>query len=267
VVRGTEVLDQQNDVTGSATADSTASGGQELAQTFTVGVHGTLSRIEMQLSRPNFTTSGNLIVNVYNTIGGVPDVSLGSASLPWNAISTMGFGFQSFDVSSFEIPVNVNDVLAIGIKAETLFFWRSTFDLDPYDGGESMYRVLNSPPGPWTSYTPSHDYGFRTYVDMLPDSELPGDYNGDHAVNAADYTVWRNNLGAATEATLLGNGDGMNGVDFSDYTHWRSNYGASNGGGAALGPMQSVPEPNILAMLITVGLFGQAIRQKRGRYV
>jgi hypothetical protein len=258
-----EVLDQQNDVTGSATADSTASGGQELAQTFTVGVDGTLSRIELQLSRPSFTTSGAVMLNVYNTSGGQPNESLGTASLPWDAVSPTGYGFQSFDVSSFEIPVQEGDVLAISIKAETLFFWRSTFNLDPYAGGESMYRVLNSPPGPWTSFSPSHDYGFQTYVDAMDPTVLSGDYNGDHTVDAADYTVWRNNLGAETEAALLGNGDGMNGVDVGDYTLWKSNYGESNGGGAALASARSVPEPNTLAFLILIGVLAQSIRHRR----
>jgi hypothetical protein len=266
-LRAAEVLDQQNDVNGSATADSTASGGQELAQTVTVGINGTLSRIAAQLSRPGFTMSGNVILTVYDTIDGLPNASLGTASLPWDAIPMTGYAYQSFDISSFAIPVQVNDVLAFSIKAETLFFWRSSFTSDTYAGGESKYRVLNMPPGPWTGYSPSHDYGFQTYVDMVDQSDLPGDYNGDQAVNAADYTVWRNNVGAATEEALLGNGDGMNGVDVGDYTHWKSNYGASNGDGAALELMHAVPEPTTFAMLIAISMIARSVRRKQLRYV
>jgi hypothetical protein len=130
-----------------------------------------------------------------------------------------------------------------------------------------MYRVLNSPPGPWTSFSPSHDYGFKTYVDTMDQSDLPGDYNGDHTVNAADYTVWRNNLGAATEMSLLGNGNGMNGVDIGDYMHWKSNYGVSNGGGAALASSRSVPEPSALAMMMSIGIVARLIRLRRSDYV
>ena len=48
-VAAVEVLDQQNDLTGSAAADSTSGGFTENAQTFTVGVTGTLARIEVQI--------------------------------------------------------------------------------------------------------------------------------------------------------------------------------------------------------------------------
>ena len=37
---------------------------------------------------------------------------------------------------------------------------------------------------------------------------LAGDYNGNGTVDAADYVVWRDNLGAADESALNGNGDG-----------------------------------------------------------
>ena len=81
---------------------------------------------------------------------------------------------------------------------------------------------------------------------MLPAPEgLAGDYNGDHVVDAADYTVWRDHLGAADESSLNGNGDGMNGVDAGDYTRWKNNFGATGGAGSVAG----VPEPSALALL------------------
>ncbi len=55
-----------------------------------------------------------------------------------------------------------------------------------------------------------------------------GDYNQDGRVDAADYTVWRDNLGAtvASGTSADGNGDGM--IDATDYTVWRSNFGSSS---------------------------------------
>ena len=77
---------------------------------------------------------------------------------------------------------------------------------------------------------------------------LPGDYNNDGTVDAADYTVWRDNLGAADETALNGNGDGMNGVDEADYALWKANYGTTLGtGSAALA--QAVPEPATIVLL------------------
>jgi hypothetical protein len=72
----------------------------------------------------------------------------------------------------------------------------------------------------------------------------PGDYNGNHIVDAADYTVWRNNLGSADETALRGGGNGMNGVDYGDYELWKLNYGLTNvplTSGASLST--AVPEP------------------------
>lgn len=92
---------------------------------------------------------------------------------------------------------------------------------------------------------------------------LPGDYNGDGIVNAADYAVWRDNLGAADESGLNGNGDGMNGVNAADYDFWKSNFGNSGSGrGSALNAM-AVPEPAtiFLASLAVVGLFA-IVRRK-----
>lgn len=83
-LRAAEVLDQQNDLTGSAAADSTSGGFQEVAQTFTVGVTGTLTRIEVQIVR-FFGSGGDAILSVYNTSGGFPaGDSLGSRTLAWN---------------------------------------------------------------------------------------------------------------------------------------------------------------------------------------
>jgi CSLREA domain-containing protein len=56
---------------------------------------------------------------------------------------------------------------------------------------------------------------------------LPGDYNLDQTVNAADYTVWRNTLGASVAqfAGADGDGDGMVGPD--DYGVWKAHFGES----------------------------------------
>lgn len=90
-----------------------------------------------------------------------------------------------------------------------------------------------------------------TYIGIAPPTGLAGDYNDDGVVNAADYTVWRDNLGAPTETALNGNGDGMNGVDAADYTRWKNNFGATGSLGAVGG---AVPEPS--ACLIALGLMG-----------
>jgi len=91
--------------------------------------------------------------------------------------------------------------------------------------------------------------GFDLQV-MMPG--LAGDYNNDQVVNAADYTVWRNNLGAGNESSLNGNGDGLNGVDAGDYARWKAHFGESTAASATL-LSSAVPEPAVLTSLV-VGL-------------
>ncbi len=57
---------------------------------------------------------------------------------------------------------------------------------------------------------------------------LPGDYNGDHVVDAADYTVWRDTLGSGSD--LRADGDGDQVIGAGDYTVWRQNFGAISSG-------------------------------------
>jgi hypothetical protein len=70
---------------------------------------------------------------------------------------------------------------------------------------------------------------------------LPGDYNGDGAVDAADYIVWRKTLGTNI-LTADGNADGV--IDGHDYSVWRANFGQTGGGAAAVThSTTNVPEP------------------------
>jgi hypothetical protein len=54
---------------------------------------------------------------------------------------------------------------------------------------------------------------------------LPGDYNEDGVVDAADYTVWRDNFGAPA-GTLANDTDGGM-IGQSQYETWKANIGIS----------------------------------------
>lgn len=86
--------------------------------------------------------------------------------------------------------------------------------------------------------------------DFMASLGLPGDYNGDGSINAADYTVWRDALTAA-ESVLL-NDPTPGTVDESDFLYWRAHFGESVGGGAVAGTTKAtVPEPS--AYLLVLG--------------
>jgi prepilin-type N-terminal cleavage/methylation domain-containing protein/prepilin-type processing-associated H-X9-DG protein len=81
---------------------------------------------------------------------------------------------------------------------------------------------------------------------------LLGDYDGNGAVNAADYTKWKTDFGLSVlvGSGADGNADGI--VDAADYTVWRDNLGAVGTGGGAMAEI-AIPEPGTL-VLVCVGL-------------
>jgi len=80
-------------------------------------------------------------------------------------------------------------------------------------------------------------------------SALSGDYNGNQAVDGADYVVWRKTFGSSVPKFSGADGDGSTFVDSGDYQVWRQNYGASGAGtsaSAALAAAYTEPQnPNV----------------------
>ncbi|WP_197528422.1 beta strand repeat-containing protein [Aeoliella mucimassa] len=79
---------------------------------------------------------------------------------------------------------------------------------------------------------------------------LEGDFNGDGVVSIADYTVWRDNLGADTDDALNGNGDGIDGVTVADYDVWKGNFGATWAASLDAVGGAAVPEPTSIFLLV-----------------
>ncbi len=83
---------------------------------------------------------------------------------------------------------------------------------------------------------------------------LSGDYNNDGTVDAADYTVWRDNEGAVA-GTLLNDTDGGV-IGAAQYATWVNNFGATSSTSVA------IPEPAAGLMLL-IGLASVALNRKR----
>jgi hypothetical protein len=104
--------------------------------------------------------------------------------------------------------------------------------------------------------------GIGFWSDLGP---VPGDYNSNGIVDAADYTTWRNHLG---QSFVLANENpsaatpGV--VDEEDYVFWKANFGAGGSGGGSAASVKSapVPEPSpwILAALGCLAL--HAVRKR-----
>lgn len=89
---------------------------------------------------------------------------------------------------------------------------------------------------------------------------LPGDFNGDLQVDAADFTVWRDALGSSNP--LNGNGDETGSsagiVDQADYLLWKTNFGSSLAAPSTspglLGGGSPVPEPSAVVTMVTLAM-------------
>ena len=97
---------------------------------------------------------------------------------------------------------------------------------------------------------------------ILPSESLFGDYNDDDKVDAADFTVWRDNLGASITLTNESVTPGM--VTQEDYVVWKTNFGMMAGGGGLSGVQVGVPEPGTVLLLVA-GLIG-VLTFCRGRW-
>ena len=93
---------------------------------------------------------------------------------------------------------------------------------------------------------------------------VPGDYNSDNTVDAADYVLWRKNVGAPA-GTLPNDIDGGT-IGPSQYNTWRANFGKPFGAGtgdtANLPTQEAVPEPSSL-MLLIIAAAGMYLRLRR----
>jgi hypothetical protein len=137
------------------------------------------------------------------------------------------------------------------IKSVREFNYLSGFGITPNGGGD-LLSVSQDDDGELYAMFANGD------IKRLAPLPLAGDYNNDHVVDAADYTVWRDNLGTTTELPndLIG-GE----IDTEQYDQWKQNFGTSNLGA---GSVAAVPEPTS-AMMGTLGLVGFALACSRKR--
>lgn len=79
-------------------------------------------------------------------------------------------------------------------------------------------------------------------------NQLPGDFNDDGLVDAADYTRWRDSFGQAVTYFAGADADGNGLINATDYDIWTTNYGVAQGrGGATAG---TLPEPTGSVLLV-----------------
>lgn len=76
---------------------------------------------------------------------------------------------------------------------------------------------------------------------------VPGDYNENGIVDAADYTLWRNNFNGSSTALKNRNPLNSGNINQADYTFWKQRFGSTSGSGSI---SAHVPEPATCWLLV-----------------
>ncbi|MEO0529989.1 MAG: hypothetical protein AAF266_05345 [Planctomycetota bacterium] len=101
-------------------------------------------------------------------------------------------------------------------------------------------------------------------ADFFADRVFPaledGDFNFDGVVNAADYTVWRDTVGTASDLSADADLDGD--IDATDLALWRANFGS---GESEFIAALSVPEPSGVLIFFASMIAAAARTYRRGQ--
>jgi hypothetical protein len=140
----------------------------------------------------------------------------------------------------------------------------NVFNLLDFASASGSFGALNLP-----SLTPGLAWNTSRLLttgelSVVASAGLPGDYNGNGVVDAADYAVWRDRFGQNVALPNTDPADTDNMVTQAEYNFWRSRFGATPGSGAGtLSASQTVPEPATGALTILAGCLLAAVGRRR----
>ncbi len=113
-------------------------------------------------------------------------------------------------------------------------------------------------------YAMSTNAGIQAFTFTLSPStvvSVPGDYNHNGVVDAADYVLWRDTLNQSVPAGTGADGDGDGVVTQADYNFWRARFGNTSGSGSLASA--NVPEPaSLVACCVACGMITLASRRR-----
>jgi fibronectin-binding autotransporter adhesin len=228
VISGAGKLRRMTGGTSVLTGANTYSGGTEVE-----GGTLTASGASATFGISNITVSGGLLSIASGVLDAIDDAA---------TLTVMTGGMVSLGTS-------VNDTIA------SLVLDGNTFGSGTY--GHSTSGATN--PG-----LANPDTYFAAGLGILTISSqgLPGDYNEDQVVDAADFVMWRKLFNPAGPA--LPNDD-TPGVDNDDYDRWKTHFGeTSAGSGGSNGTTSGqVPEPTSAILALLALAMVKAVRRRQ----
>lgn len=186
------------------------------------------------------------------------------APVPWSIGKVEGLapGDVIPERTTFEFDLDLDlpgvaEYVQAGVSDGALGFYLSSnhFSGDPHNGGAIPY-----PQWYHKEFNPAFGGVAPTLAVSYDVLQLPGDYNVDGLVDAADYAVWRNRFG---ESAALANDD-TPGVGNDDYVRWKQHFGETpNAGGGAIS--MGLPEPATARLMVAIAILELAMRRRPER--
>ncbi|MCI0334884.1 MAG: hypothetical protein L0228_16850 [Planctomycetes bacterium] len=163
--------------------------------------------------------------------------------------TTPGTDYDQLQVNG---AVTLNGTLSVALANSFAPSAGNVFDILDWGSLSGTFDTLQLPMlAAGLEWDTSHLYvtGVLSVVPMLP-----GDYNDDGAVDAADYVAWRKGVGVATTP--------------ANYDLWRTNFGRTAGSGASVSTngFSQVPEPASVMLIVAGIVIGRLTVSRRRRY-
>lgn len=205
--------------------------------------------------------TGDVIGNLLNRSRLAPGLSAGELSLDGDYTQATNGGLFvelggtnnsnplafEFDLLSITGTADLAGVLEVSLLEDFLPQAGDTFEIISAANIEGVFTTETLPTLAgldWhVGYTPT------SVLLSVQNSPLPGDYNADGQVDAADYTVWRD--GNSPDSSAAG------------YDVWAENYDTISAGAASSAATQAVPEPAAVLLLFTSCAAVGAVRRLR----
>jgi hypothetical protein len=203
----------------------------------------------------NVTFTGTFAPGLSTTIASAGNLALSSTS-------TLIMELGGTNAGSGHDQINASGALTLGGAMQVLLIngfspvAGDSFDVLNWASVAGTFSLLNLPPltGGLTWNTSAL---YTSGVLSIAAAGVPGDYNADDIVDAADYVVWRKNVGAPA-GTLPNDIDGGT-IGPAQFNTWRANFGNSSPPAG----VAAAPEPISLSLIILAAPFPMLRRSRK----